>query len=343
MHRAIVSPEEISSIRNLLAEVTSQYQDVEDESFLKDASFIAHELPRRIRAFLNDFKQLEMPEGACLLSAYPVDDERIGPTPEHWKFRNGVSPTLESEMLFVLLSSLLGDVIGWATQQNGHLIHEVLPIKSDENEQISTGSKQTIWWHNEDAFHPYRGDYVGLMCLRNPDQVPTTFTSLDSIRLGPHHLKTLFEPRFIISPDESHAAKNNSHWEGPEQDPDGLLRNSYEHLREMHQRPKKVAVLFGSPQSPYIRIDPYFMDTLDDEEAQCALNALVRAVDARLSEIVLQPGEYLFVDNYRAVHGRKSFTAKYDGTDRWLKRMNITRDLRKSRDARLTSVSRTIF
>jgi alpha-ketoglutarate-dependent taurine dioxygenase len=85
------------------------------------------------------------------------------------------------------------------------------------------------------------------------------------------------------------------------------------------------------------------MDPLDDEEAQAALNSLIRALDARLCEIVLQPGEYLFVDNYRTVHGRKSFTAKYDGTDRWLKRVNVTRDLRKSRGARLNGSSRTIF
>jgi len=42
------------------------------------------------------------------------------------------------------------------------------------------------------------------------------------------------------------------------------------------------------------------------------------------------------------VHGRKPFTARFDGTDRWLKRVCITRDLRKSRDARAHSTSFTI-
>ena len=34
--------------------------------------------------------------------------------------------------------------------------------------------------------------------------------------------------------------------------------------------------------------------------------------------------------------------AKYDGTDRWLKRINVTRDLRKSRGSRSHSASRLI-
>jgi alpha-ketoglutarate-dependent taurine dioxygenase len=58
---------------------------------------------------------------------------------------------------------------------------------------------------------------------------------------------------------------------------------------------------------------------------------------------VLEPGDFVFIDNYRAVHGRKPFKARYDGNDRWLKRINITRDLRKSRDARLSSTERLIF
>jgi hypothetical protein len=42
------------------------------------------------------------------------------------------------------------------------------------------------------------------------------------------------------------------------------------------------------------------------------------------------------------VHGRRAFKARYDGSDRWFKRMNITRDLRKSRADRIEAVSRII-
>lgn len=41
-----------------------------------------------------------------------------------------------------------------------------------------------------------------------------------------------------------------------------------------------------------------------------------------------------FLDNCRIVHERKPFKARHDGTDRWLKRLNVACDLRKSRSSR---------
>jgi hypothetical protein len=43
------------------------------------------------------------------------------------------------------------------------------------------------------------------------------------------------------------------------------------------------------------------------------------------------------------VHGRKPFRARFDGTDRWLRRLNVAVDLRKSRKFRLTADSRVIY
>jgi alpha-ketoglutarate-dependent taurine dioxygenase len=60
----------------------------------------------------------------------------------------------------------------------------------------------------------------------------------------------------------------------------------------------------------------------------------VAALDAAVVRVVLRPGEVLFVDNYRAVHGRQGFKPRFDGTGRWLKGLNIVRDLRKSRALR---------
>jgi L-asparagine oxygenase len=126
---------------------------VENPDFLNSSAVLAHEIPSRVRAFLNCFKQLEPPSGVCLVTGYPISDTAIGRTPVHWRHRPEVSAVLEMELLFVLLASLLGDVIGWATQQEGYLIHDVMPMREDEYAQIGTGSQQLIWWHNEDAFH----------------------------------------------------------------------------------------------------------------------------------------------------------------------------------------------
>jgi Fe(II)/alpha-ketoglutarate-dependent arginine beta-hydroxylase len=333
MKRISLTAEEVKATQTLLAELCAQYNSVDDPAFLNEAPVAAHELPRRVRRFFNDFKQLE-PAGGCLVSGYPVEDRRIGPTPSHWKLRGDVSPTLVEEMLFILFGSLLGDVFGWATQQDGYIIHDVLPIKNDEDEQISTGSQQPIWWHNEDAFHPFRGDYVALMCLRNPDLVPTTYAAIDSIGIDHEVVMTLFEPHYSILPDNSHAAQNGAGGDAHSETDAALQAAAYRQIKQLHASPQKQPVLYGDPRSPYLRLDPYFMSPPDNDRALSALNILMSAVDKQLTEVVLRPGEFLFVDNYRAVHGRKPFKARYDGTDRWLKRLNITRDLRKSRAAR---------
>jgi hypothetical protein len=140
-------------------------------------------------------------------------------------------------------------------------------------------------------------------------------------------------------PNGSNGGANGSSNGGPN---GGGSHSAYERIRSIYSKPERLAVLFGDPRSPYIRMDPYFMDPPDDDTSQKALNDLIYALDSNSSEIALRPGDMLFVDNFCAVHGRKPFQARYDGTDRWLKRINVTRDLRKSRDSRPACASRII-
>jgi hypothetical protein len=67
---------------------------------------------------------------------------------------------------------------------------------------------------------------------------------------------------------------------------------------------------------------------------------VARATHAALEDRAVEPGDIVFIDNFQAVHGRKPFRARYDGRDRWLKRISVVRDLRKSREPRLSAASR---
>ncbi len=191
-----------------------------------------------------------------------------------------------------------------------------MPIEGHENKMIGSGSDRELIWHTEDARFSYRDDYIGLMCLRNPEAVPTTFALINEVQLDPDQVEVLFEPRFVFRPDPSHPTDSER---------------------------EKAPVLFGDPESPYIRFDPYSMDRPETEEARLAMDYLIRAIDENLTGVTLLPGECLFIDNYKAVHGRSSFKARFDGTDRWLKRINIARDLRKSREVRKAPASRVIL
>jgi Fe(II)/alpha-ketoglutarate-dependent arginine beta-hydroxylase len=315
VHTLELTDEDIREIRPLVKEVASRHRSVERADFLDNARTYAQELPRRLRAFLNTFRLTE-PSGVCVVSGYPVDDAKIGQTPPHWRKKSDGSSTTEEEIFLNLCGALLGDAIAWSHQREGLICQDLVPIEGHENKMIGSGSARELVWHTEDARYSYRGDYIGLMCLRNPDAVPTTFASINDVRLDSDQIEVLFEPRFVFRPDPSHPTDSEA---------------------------EEASVLFGDPRSPYVRFDPYCMDQPETEEARLAMDYLIRAIDENLTGVALRPGECLFIDNYRVVHGRSSFNARFDGTDRWLKRINIARDLRKSRAVREAPASRVMI
>jgi Fe(II)/alpha-ketoglutarate-dependent arginine beta-hydroxylase len=343
MSRIVMTPEEVDETRALVTGVASRYGTAENQDFLDEADVIAHELPRRIRKALRGFRLFEPDDALLVVSGWPIDEEKIGPTPVHWKKHEPQNDTATEDILLVLLGSLLGEPIGWSTQQDGRVVHDILPIKGHEQEQLGSGSEVLLTWHVEDAFHPYRGDYLGMMCLRNPDRVPTTFAPIRKVRLTPEQAAVLRSPHFTIRPDESHLPKNRGSQNGHSPEVEAVLQRSYRKIEEMWNQPEKIPVLFGDPKNPYIRLDPYFMDDPDDAEASATFHELTRQIDAALEDQVLEPGDFCFIDNFQAVHGRKPFRARYDGRDRWLKRINVVRDLRKSRESRLSAASRVLY
>jgi alpha-ketoglutarate-dependent taurine dioxygenase len=41
----------------------------------------------------------------------------------------------------------------------------------------------------------------------------------------------------------------------------------------------------------------------------------------------LETGDLLVIDNNKTIHGRKPFQARYDGTDRWVQRILVRKEL----------------
>jgi len=342
MSRITMTADEVAETRALVSPLAERYRSPETPEFLNEADVLAHDLPRRIRKTLREFRLFE-PEGALLIvSGWPVDDRRIGPTPAHWKEHGPDNDTRQEELLLVLLSALLGDPIGWSTQQDGRVVHDLLPIRGHEHEQVGTGSEELITWHVEDAFHPYRGDYLGMMCLRNDDRVPTTFAPMAKVALTAGQRAVLSSPHFVIRPDNSHLPRNRGDADGRSPAETALVEKAYRKIEQMCASPERIPVFFGDPGAPYVRMDPYFMDPPEDPEARATFEELQRRVDAALEDCVLEPGDICFIDNYRVVHGRKPFRARFDVTDRWLRRLNVARDLRGSRAYRLTAESRVL-
>lgn len=328
-----LSAEERSSLQQLLADPNITQNDPGSQAFYDNAWELVAQVPVGLRRFLEEFRRNDA-AAAFMLRGFGVDDAAVGPTPRNWAEAAATGRTRREELFLALMGECLGEVFSWPTLQSGRLIQNVLPIAGEEVQQSGHGSDVLLEWHTEDAFHPYRCDYLALFGIRNHDRVPTTLASVRDVELSADNRRVLGERRFYILPDDEHLRQLAV--QRPN-DP-GLLR-----VRAMRDDPKPVAVLFGAADSPYLRIDPFFMRCVDgDAEAERALKELVTELARAQQDVVVEAGALLVVDNYLAVHGRRAFTARYDGTDRWLQKAVVTRDLRRSRAARDSAAGRLV-
>lgn len=259
MYEIQINHADAAQIRHLISKLVARYHSVRAPEFLARSTAFAHEFPLAMREQAAIFRS-EEPAGVCLISGFEIANDEIGATPTHWADTNDSWGSSSSEFLFVLCAALLGDVFGWASQQAGRLVHEVVPIRGHERKQINSGSTVPLLWHTEDAFHPYRADYVGLMCLRNPDGVETTFASVRDVELPADIRKILFEPRFVLRPDEAHLPHHRTPGTDIAPDEAAASARGYARIEAMLAEPPTVPLLFGDPGSPYIRLDADAVD-----------------------------------------------------------------------------------
>ena len=191
-----------------------------------------------------------------------------------------------------------GIATGYKQEQNGRLIQSIFPIQKSETSQISSSSKANLELHTETAFHPYAPSHVILMCLREDPTAFTTFALVDDIvkSLDEETMFYLKEPLFITAIDESFRMNGEP--------------NKNILLPILTEKDDKLSICF----------DEFFMRG-KTFQAQEALDKLLESIKENTKQIALQDGDVLVLDNRKLVHGRKSFKAKYDGTDRWLLRV----------------------
>ncbi|MEU9291358.1 guanitoxin biosynthesis L-enduracididine beta-hydroxylase GntD [Streptomyces sp. NPDC048275] len=330
-----LTADEARQVSELTLRLAEKYPAADDERLLQDLPLLTGGLPERVRRFLRAFS-LDQARGFCTVSGHLVDDERIGATPAHWKDERRIHHELPEEILVLLYGSLLGEPFGWATQQDGHLVNDVFPIREYERALLGTGSRTPLTLHTEDAFHPYRADYILLSSLRNPDSVPVTVAEADFSVLPDDVVDVLFQSRFRIVPDTSHLPENNT----VRTEEDRLV---FENVARLVDGLGLVPVLSGSRSRPLLCFDATHMSAPpEDVEAVRAFAAAAELLDAHLTDCALEAGSCVFMNNHRVVHSRTAFEARYDGTDRWLKRVNVTHDLRKSGAMRRSPGSRLI-
>ena len=219
--------------------------------------------------------------------------------------RPGIMESVDEALVNFVLQ--WGEPYGYIQEQNGRVVQNLFPIASTASEQISSSSTTPLELHTETAFHPYRPDLLVLLCVRGDATAGTVFSRLAAALplLGPHHIEALHEPAFTTTLDLSFQNQQQS---------DSIVT---------------TPVLFD--EGTRITFDLTLMKATT-AEGDSALQALTKAILRVQERIVLAAGDVLAMNNHRVVHGRTPFTPRYDGTDRWLKRVMVRRTPPPARD-----------
>lgn len=280
---------------------------VDHDSWQTEVRAMSCHLPVRLLEAIRGFRHDPGPDGTLTVVGLPVDGDTLPPTPN---VPDSVEPaaTLPS-VLAMLLGHQLGEVIAYRNEKQGALVQNVVPVQSLATSQSNAGSVP-LEMHTENAFHPNRPDYVGLLCLR-PAHQHRVGTRVAAIRrayplLGETDRTVLREPRFVTEAPPSFASVDCT---------------------------SPLPVLTGSTEDPDIRVDFHATSPMDPGATR-ALKRLREALEEVECKLALGTGDMVLLDNRLVVHGRVAFTPRYDGTDRWLHRVFINLDHRRSRISR---------
>lgn len=275
---------------------------VDDPGWLAQARAAGCSLPPRlleaIRAFRHDARS-----GVLTVTNLPVAPESLPPTPsvpdsaEH--------AVTAPAVIVVLLGQQLGELVAYRDEKNGALVQNIVPVPELARTQ-SNGGSSPLELHTENAFHPNRPDYVGLLCLRSARE--GAGTRVASIRqalplLADGEQEILRQARFVTAAPPSFGSAARS-------------------------RPRPV--LIGAADDPDLCVD-FHATAPQDVEAAAALARLREALLEVKTDLMLRPGVLVFLDNRLVVHGRGGFAPRYDGGDRWLHRVFVHLDHRRSR------------
>ncbi len=285
----------------------------EPELFCRQVKFAAAKLPFDITLRLMEFAGRGSPSGFLLCQNIVVDNTTPQTPPGNTYFL-GEKTTLAK--IQGILISVIGDMIAYEAEGYGKLFQDIVPMQNMAKNQTSLGSDIELEIHTEQAFSALRPDILSLACLRGDEKAYTYILPVKSVieNLTPFEIQMLREPLWITGVDLSFKLHGKPFLEGDIRGP--------------------MPILSGPEDDPRLLFDQDLMMGTTPE-ADDMVKKIVEIYYKHRIAHCLQPGEIIFVDNRRAVHGRSSFSPKYDGYDRFLVRCFATLDYEKSAHARI--------
>jgi L-asparagine oxygenase len=204
-----------------------------------------------------------------------------------------------SELVLLTIACILGEPFAFDEEQGGSLVNNLFPMRSTAGLQISTSASE-LTLHVDAAASPTPPDFTVLLCLRGgTDARARTFFSAMRPAVGalPERDQAVLRmPRFMLSPEPVYGAA----------------------------APVITPVWSTVAGRDVFRFDESLLRGID-AECQRIVDALKPHLETTSDSVLLSDGEMLVIKNLEAVHGRATYEARYDGTDRWLQRAYVWR------------------
>jgi len=281
------------------------------EEFCRQLKRASNRIPMDIARTLLEFSHHGSETGFLLLDGFSYDD--VANTPDDNNQKIGEN-TILAKIQGILMSTI-GELVAYEAEGYGRIFQDIIPMKSMEQRQMSLSSGTELEIHTEQAFSKLRPDILSLACIRGDPDAFTYILPVKTIikNLSHQEIELLRKPLWTTSVDLSFKLYGQEFIDGDVRGP--------------------MPIISGPEDDPNLVFDQDLMTGIT-EEAHNMINRIVSIYYTHRIRHVLIPGQIIFIDNNRAVHGRSPFSPKYDGTDRFLVRCFATFDYKKSEYAR---------
>ena len=312
-----ISKKDLEILSNAISETITVLPSEEPEIFCSQIKQI--QIPEPIQERLTNFARNGSESGFILFQN--ILEPNLPRTPPGNHYHVGET-TILSKIQGVMMSKMC-EMIAYEAEGYGKLYQDILPIYSMASVQTSVGSNTELEIHTEQAFSQLRPDIISLACLRGDINAFTYILPVNRIikNITKKEMELLYQPLWKMGVDISFKLHGKEFIEGDIRGP--------------------FAILNGSRDDPQLIFDQDLMFGMTEESQKLIAKIVAIYYQHRITHN-LKPGEIIFIDNRRAVHGRSSFSPNYDGYDRFLIRCFGTFDYEKSREARSSSEPRMI-
>ncbi|KZL20170.1 L-asparagine oxygenase [Pseudovibrio sp. Ad37] len=263
---------------------------------------------------IHDFATAPDSPAVMLIENLPTDPH-LPPTPLDGVLTH-TARSYVGEAVTYGLGKLIGEPIGYTTEKDGDILHNLIPAQGAETMQSNRGSKVFLNFHNDSVydesgwFHTYNADFLVLYGHRSDPkrQAETIYIDAKTICavLSDEDVELLRQPLFQM------AAPSNF----------TVLLNNGEKIWS-----RLGGVISGPDNAPEITVAANGTrgTTPQAEEALQRLKAICDLPEHSVS-VRISAGQALLINNRKGIHARSTFEPTFGPDERWLLRANIRRD-----------------